>query len=96
MRHLKGLQDIISVTTGRLRPKDDGIPEWVFSTKDKEIPGATEDVLFGCTVVREIYQLLDPEYNGRFTVPLLVDKKAKKIVNNVSVRMDSISNAHKK
>lgn len=85
LRHLKGLQDIIPISVGRLRPKDDGIPEWVFSTKDKEIPGATPDKLFGRTVVREIYQHLDPEYAGRFTVPLLVDTKTNKIVNNVSL-----------
>ena len=71
------------MSIGRLRPKDDGIPEWVFTTKEKEIPGATEDKLYGCTVIREVYQHLHPEYNGRFTVPVLIDTKTNKIVNNV-------------
>jgi glutathionyl-hydroquinone reductase len=33
---------------------------------------------------RAIYQSVDPNYNLRFTVPILYDKKTKKIVNNES------------
>lgn len=84
MRHIKGLQDILPISIGRLRSKADGIPEWVFTTKEKDIPGATEDKVFGCTIIQDVYNLLAPEYEGKYTIPLLVDTKRRKIVNNVS------------
>jgi putative glutathione S-transferase len=36
------------------------------------------------THLRDIYFNADPEYKGRFTVPVLYDFKQKKIVNNES------------
>lgn len=36
------------------------------------------------THLRDIYFDQDPDYNGRFTVPTLYDKKQKKIVSNES------------
>lgn len=69
---------------GRLRPKEDGIPQWVFTTDGDEIPGATRDKLYGCATIREVYEHLHPGYPGKFTIPLLVDTKQNKIVNNAS------------
>lgn len=34
--------------------------------------------------MRDIYFATDPDYQGRFTVPTLYDKKQKRIVNNES------------
>lgn len=82
MRYLKGLTEILEISVARLRPKEDGIPEWVFTTDGDDIPGATRDKLYGCGRIREVYQHLHPEYDGRFTIPLLVDTKQNKIVNN--------------
>lgn len=36
------------------------------------------------THLRQIYFESDPKYGGRFTVPILYDKKLKTIVNNES------------
>ena len=36
------------------------------------------------THIRDIYYNVDPNYQGRFTVPALYDKKLGKIVNNES------------
>lgn len=38
----------------------------------------------GFTHLRDIYFNQNPNYEGRFTVPTLYDKKAKKIVSNES------------
>lgn len=36
------------------------------------------------THIRQVYFESDPNYEGRFTVPVLYDKKQKTIVNNES------------
>lgn len=56
---------------------------WRFTTPDK-VPGATPDHLYGSKQLREIYFKANPEYEGRFTVPVLWDKKTETIVNNES------------
>lgn len=60
---------------------------WRFATPDEKIPGAntTPDPLHpDFTHLRDIYFSQNPDYEGRFTVPTLYDKKAKKIVSNES------------
>lgn len=42
------------------------------------------DPLFGAKFLRELYFKVDPDYSGRFTVPVLWDKKTNSIVNNES------------
>jgi putative glutathione S-transferase len=37
-----------------------------------------------CGYLRDVYRAEQPDYNGRFSVPLLYDKVAKRIVNNES------------
>jgi len=63
---------------------------WRFANKeDDDAPGAfvTPDPVPGhenYTHLRDIYFKVNPEYEGRFTVPLLYDKKQGKIVSNES------------
>ncbi|KAJ5204262.1 uncharacterized protein N7498_005141 [Penicillium cinerascens] len=78
IRHLKGLTDIISISIVKPYPKGDenGWPGWRFPASDDEYPGATVDHLFGEDYLHKIYFRADPEYKGRYSVPLLWDKKA--------------------
>jgi putative glutathione S-transferase len=59
---------------------------WRFPTSDEKLPGnTTPDPLHKeYTHLRDIYFEQNPDYEGRFTVPTLYDKKAKKIVSNES------------
>lgn len=63
---------------------------WRFATKeDDDAPGenVTPDPVPGhenVTHLQDIYFKVDPEYQGRFTVPTLYDKKQGKIVSNES------------
>lgn len=50
---------------------------WVFSSEQP-------DPLFGSKDLRELYDKLSPNFKGRCTAPLLVDKKTKRIVSNES------------
>lgn len=56
---------------------------WRFTTPEK-VPGATPDNLYGLKQIREIYFKANENYNARFTVPVLWDKKTETIVNNES------------
>lgn len=78
VRKLKGLEDAITCSVAAYRRDDKG---WKF---DPSCPGSTPDTVNGFTHVRELYLLSDPEYSGRFTVPVLYDKLQKVIVNNES------------
>lgn len=95
MRYLKGTTEILEISVARLRPKEDGIPEWVFTTDGDEIPGATRDRIYGCARIREVYQHLKPQYDGRFTIPLLVDTKQNKIVNNAGTPASALCHANR-
>jgi glutathionyl-hydroquinone reductase len=67
-------------------PKGDekGWPGWQFPDSDADYPGATVDHLFGSRYLHEIYFKADPEYKGRYSVPVLWDKKTGTIVCNES------------
>lgn len=81
-RKLKGLEDIISFTSVHWHLGEKG---WRFVTPDEKLPGknTTPDPLHSdVTHLRDLYFAQDPEYAGRFTVPVLYDKKTKKIVSN--------------
>ena len=109
VRHLKGLGDIVTVTSvhhhsGAKGTTDQNREEslirapsestltcretgWKFATTEEEIPelNVTRDPLHhGYEYLSEVYHAEQPDYNGRFSVPLLYDKVAKKIVNNES------------
>lgn len=84
-RHLKGLQDIIDISIVKPYPKgnDKGWPGWQFPESDDEYPNATVDKLFGSKYLHEVYFKADQDYKGRYSVPLLWDKKTNTAVNNV-------------
>ena len=81
VRELKGLQDIISKTVVHYHMGDNG---WKFVESENELEGSTPDTLYHAKYLREIYFRSQPDYEGRFTVPVLWDKKTETIVNNES------------
>ncbi len=79
VRSLKGLQDIISVTI--VSPSgDEGI--WILNQESE-----------GCRTLPELYNLAQPGYQGRCTVPVLWDQQTKTIVNNESAEIIVILNS---
>ena len=60
-----------------------GANGWPFASVDP-FPAANEDPLFQSEHIKDIYLRVDPSFNGRFTVPVLFDKKKNTIVNNES------------
>lgn len=84
-RKLKGLDDIISFSVVHWHLGEKG---WRFATKeDKDVPGENvipDPLHEGFTHLRDVYFESDKEYAGRFTVPVLYDKKTRKIVSNES------------
>ncbi|KAI9930329.1 S-glutathionyl-(chloro)hydroquinone reductase [Aspergillus wentii] len=86
-RKLKGLEDFISFTSVHWHLGENG---WRFATPDEKLPGenTTPDPLHPeFTHLRQIYFSNDPEYTGRFTVPVLFDKKTGRIVSNESAEI---------
>lgn len=84
VRQLKGLQDIIPFTSVHWLLGEKG---WPFAKgEEEEAPGdnVTPDPLGHGTHLRDIYFASNPDYEGRFTVPTLYDKKEKTIVSNES------------
>lgn len=73
VRTLKGLEDAVEISIVYPSP-DEGI--WVLSKPEE-----------GCRTVPEIYQVAQPGYQGRCTVPILWDKQTKTIVNNESAEI---------
>lgn len=87
VRKLKGLEDIISFSSVHWEMLEKG---WRFPQKDENLPGenATPDPLHeGFTHLRQMYFEQNPDYQGRFTVPTLYDKKTNRIVNNESAEI---------
>ena len=84
VRNLKGLQDIISFTSVHWHMAEKG---WRFATSDEKLPGENthpDPLHKEYTHLRDIYFEQNPDYEGRFTVPTLYDKKQKRIVSNES------------
>ncbi len=79
-RAAKKLTDIISVDYGLPHVRDEG---WTFG-KDNIYRECTEDRLYGFRHLHQVYTLCNPDYTGKVTVPVLWDKKEKRIVNNES------------
>lgn len=86
-RKLKGLQDVISLDVVDWYLGKDG---WRFNPDAQD---ATPDTVNGYRLLRELYLQCNPDYNGRVTVPVLYDKKLKKIVNNESSEILRMLNA---
>ena len=78
-RALKGLDNAIAVST--VYPDPNG-GMWVLSKPE-----------LGCNTVPELYQLAQPGYKGRSTVPILWDEETKAIVNNESAEIIEMLNS---
>ncbi|GJJ14973.1 hypothetical protein Clacol_009243 [Clathrus columnatus] len=89
VRKLKGLEDLISVSTVSPRMGANG---WPFSNVD-EFPGATTDPVNNSDHVKDLYLKAEPDYGGRFTVPVLWDTKTGTIVNNESSEIIRVFNS---
>jgi len=87
MRKLKGLDACISVDVVASKRDEKG---WKF---DPEVKGTTRDTVNGCEYLSGVYFMADKAYEGRYTVPVLWDKKTKTIVNNESAEILRILNA---
>lgn len=79
VRALKGLEGAIAVSVVSPSP-DEGF--WVFDTPEA-----------GCRTLPELYQLAQPGYGGRCTVPVLWDTQKEEIVNNESAEIIVILNS---
>lgn len=83
VRELKGLNDIIDYTAVHWHMGEGG---WRFRTDEDKIGGVnvTPDPLYGSKRLADLYFKAQSDYDGRYTVPILWDKKKETIVNNES------------
>jgi glutathionyl-hydroquinone reductase len=79
MRALKGLEKAISVSIVSPSPESGG---WIFNKAEED-----------CQSLADLYEIAQPGYTGRCTVPVLWDKQTKKIVNNESAEIIVILNS---
>lgn len=59
---------------------------------DDGIKGVIPDPLYGAKFIRELYFKAEADYSGRFTVPVLWDRKTETIVNNESAEIIRMMN----
>jgi glutathionyl-hydroquinone reductase len=82
-RKLKGLERTIGMTIVDPIRDEQG---WAFRDPSGKIPPGTPfestDPVNGFQFLSEAYKATDPNYDARVTVPVLWDKKTKRIVNN--------------
>ncbi|KAI4101349.1 MAG: hypothetical protein L6R37_004992 [Teloschistes peruensis] len=81
-RSLKGLQPFLPVSI--VKPYTEGPGGWQFPATDSEHPGSTPDHLYHSEFLSELYFRSDPDYKGKYTVPMLWDKETEQVVNNES------------
>ena len=79
-RHLKGLEDYISVSVVSPDMLEHG---WTFD----KVNHSTGDALFDSEFMHQIYTRNKADYSGRVTVPVLWDKKTQRIVSNESAEI---------
>ncbi|KAI5123234.1 hypothetical protein M0805_001323 [Coniferiporia weirii] len=87
-RKLKGLEEIIPFTAVSPRMGEQG---WPFANVDP-FPAAGVDPVNHAEHMKDLYLQADHNYDGRFTVPALWDKKHQTIVNNESSEIIRILN----
>ncbi|WP_348971655.1 glutathione S-transferase family protein [Pseudomonas atacamensis] len=85
-RKLKGLESLIDVSVVSWLMLENG---WTF---DKAL-GSTGDKLDGFDFMHQRYTADTPDYTGRVTVPVLWDKKLKRIVSNESAEIIRMFNS---
>lgn len=81
---LKGLNDFIGVSVVHPHMGSEG---WSWNAPNEfnpSISGVIKDSLYSSEKIKEIYFKANDKYQGRFTVPVLWDKKVETIVNNES------------
>lgn len=88
VRKLKGLEDVIGLSVVHYLMLDNG---WEFKDESED-PACIPDTINQFRYVKELYFQSDPDYGGRFTVPILYDSKTKRIVNNESSEIIRIFN----
>jgi len=89
VRALKGLEDVISVSVVHPHMNKQG---WSFNGVGYEGQGSDNgkvadvypDTVNNFDLLQELYFHHEPDYSGRYTVPVVWDKKTSKIVNNES------------
>lgn len=81
VRELKGLQEILPISVVHWEMLEGG---WRFLTGDESCSGATKDELYGLSHLKDLYFKAEKNYEGRYTVPTLWDKKTETIVSNES------------
>ncbi|KAG4254711.1 glutathione S-transferase [Fusarium proliferatum] len=88
VRHLRGLESVIDASIVRPFPKGDenGWPGLQF-LGDDPYEGATKDKVHGLKHLHELYFKADPNYKGKYSVPVLWDTKEDTIVSNESAEM---------
>jgi putative glutathione S-transferase len=92
VRRFKGLESVIDISVVKPYPKGDdkGWPGWGFNGAlgpDDVYPGADTDPLFDAKYLHEVYFRADADYKGRYSVPVLWDKKEGTMVNNESAEL---------
>jgi len=85
-RKLKGLEDIISVSTVNHFMGPQG---WTFDAAPSELA----DTVNGARMLHEVYVKADERYTGRVTVPALWDKAESTIVSNESAEIIRMLNS---
>jgi glutathionyl-hydroquinone reductase len=76
VRHLKLLDAVIGFTVvDPIRTDEEG---WAF----RDVPGCGPDPVNGFKFLREAYVATQAGFRGRWTVPVLWDKRTRRIVNN--------------
>ena len=85
-RKLKGLEGMISLSVVNWFMGEEG---WSFAPG----PGVIPDPIFGARVMHEVYGAAHPDYTGRVTVPVLFDRKTRRIVNNESSQIIRMFNS---
>ncbi|GAB4829519.1 hypothetical protein Ancab_019192 [Ancistrocladus abbreviatus] len=94
---LKGLEQVIGLSVvkaeyGKTKEGDDHLG-WIFPATDTEESGATPDPLNGVRSLRTLYEFANSNYTGRYSVPVLWDKKRNTIVNNDSAEIIRMFNS---
>jgi len=94
--YLKGLDHAISCSTTQpewgIVDQNTNRSGWVFNEKEGTDLAEAIDTVNGLPDMRQVYNKACPGYEGRFTVPLLWDKKTNTIVNNESTEIHRMLN----